>query len=179
MGRVKRFDDSPLGQYFEKLFDRLIRNIAKPIKERKPMLITGEKIEPIAKVCHEANRAYYLTIGDRSQLPWEGAPEWQKDSAKKGVMFHLEHLQTAVSVPPSASHDSWLAQKRAEGWKYGPTKDPEKKEHPQFLPYNELPAEQRMKDYLFGAIVKAFFDCAHDTQENRPEAKHAAGEGQD
>ena len=37
----------------------------------------------------------------------------------------------------------------------GPVKDPEKKEHPCFLPYDELPLSQRIKDYLFTAVVEA------------------------
>jgi hypothetical protein len=37
----------------------------------------------IAKVCHEANRAYCQTISDNSQLPWEQAKEWQRASAIK------------------------------------------------------------------------------------------------
>jgi hypothetical protein len=107
--------------------------------------------DEIARVCHEANRAYCAALGDMSQLPWEDAPDWQRTSAIKGVEFALAN----PSAPPSASHDSWLEEKRATGWKYGPVKDPEKKEHPCFRPYEELPAEQRRKDALFLAIVRA------------------------
>ena len=103
----------------------------------------------IAKVCHEANRAYCESIGDNSQPKWEDAPEWQRSSAEKGVEFNIAH----PDAPPSASHDSWLAEKEATGWKFGPVKDPDKKEHPCFVPYAELPVEQRRKDALFKAIV--------------------------
>jgi hypothetical protein len=48
-----------------------------------------------------------------------------------------------------------MADKEADGWKHGPVKDPEKKEHPCMVPYGQLPAEQRAKDYLFIAVVKA------------------------
>jgi hypothetical protein len=34
-------------------------------------------------------------------------------------------------------------------------KDAEKKEHPCFRPYDELPAEQKIKDALFIAVVHA------------------------
>jgi hypothetical protein len=67
------------------------------------------------------------------------------------VAFQLENPQ----APASASHDSWLAAKAADGWKYAPMKDVAKKEHPCFVPYGELPIEQRRKDYLFKAIVAA------------------------
>ncbi len=107
--------------------------------------------EAIAKVCHEANRAYCQTIGDTSQPTWEDAPEWQKHSAIEGVKFNIAN----PDAPPSASHDSWLAVKKADGWKYGPVKVPEKKEHPCYVPYPELPAEQQKKDALFKAAVAA------------------------
>jgi len=107
--------------------------------------------ERIAMVCHEANRMYCWTIGDDSQLPWNDAPAWQRTSAINGVAFSLAN----PDAPPSASHDSWMAEKRDAGWKYGPVKDADKKEHPCFLPFAELPVEQQLKDKLFRAIVKA------------------------
>ena len=113
-------------------------------------------LDQIAKVCHEANRAYCETLGDNSQPAWESAPDWQKDSARNGVKFHLAQLATGVEPSPSASHEKWLEQKRAEGWKFGPVKDPAKKEHPCFVGYDELPLDQRRKDYIFAAICKAF-----------------------
>lgn len=116
-------------------------------------------VESIAQVCHAANAAYCRTIGDTSQPSWDEAPAWQRVSAIKGVEFHQKHLSEGNDPPPSASHDSWLAEKRADGWKYGPEKNPETKEHPCFVPYEELPIEQRKKDYIFGAVVKAFFDA--------------------
>lgn len=108
-------------------------------------------IQEIAKVCHEVNRAYCLSIGDTSQPSWEEAPQWQKDSAIKGVLFHLEGDTT-----PEQSHESWMKEKLETGWKYGPVKDPDKKEHPCMVPYNQLPIEQRAKDYLFKSVVDSY-----------------------
>ena len=105
-------------------------------------------IEQIAKVAHEVNRAFCKAIGDNSQPAWEDAPEWQRSSAINGVQFHVDN----PDAKPSASHESWLAEKERDGWKYGPVKDADKKEHPCFVPYNELPMEQKAKDYLFGAV---------------------------
>lgn len=105
----------------------------------------------IAKVCHEANRAYCASIGDHSQPSWDDAPEWQIRSASLGVM----HIINNPDCKPSDSHESWLKVKREEGWKYGEVKDPILKTHPCFVPYEELPIEQKTKDYIFGAIVRA------------------------
>ena len=107
-------------------------------------------IEEIAKVCHEANRGYCKALGDDSQLPWDEAPQWAKTSAINGVRFHLDN----PNAGPSGSHENWLKEKEKEGWKYGAVKDPEKKEHPCFVPYDQLPKEQQAKDYIFTSIVK-------------------------
>jgi len=105
----------------------------------------------IAKVCHEANRAYCETLGDFSQPAWADAPDWQQTSAINGVQFHLDN----PTAGDSASHDNWLAEKKAAGWKYGPVKNPEDKEHPCFVPFDQLPPEQQAKDSLFRAVVHA------------------------
>ena len=68
-----------------------------------------------------------------------------------GVMFHV----TNPDAGASASHENWLMEKEADGWKYGAVKDTEKKEHPCFVPYGELPREQQVKDALFISVVRA------------------------
>lgn len=108
------------------------------------------KVEQIAKVCHEANKAYCEAIGDDSQVAWAAAPQWQKDSAIKGVQYHLSNPKST----PADSHNSWMAEKKEDGWKKGKVKDPVKKTHPCMVPYNMLPKEQKAKDYIFLAIVR-------------------------
>ncbi len=108
-------------------------------------------VHKIAEVAHETNRAYCETIGDFSQPSYHNAPGWQKASALNGVNFHIGNPDAGCA----ASHESWLAEKEADGWKYGEVKDPAKKEHPCFVPYDELPAEQRVKDALFVGVVRA------------------------
>lgn len=112
------------------------------------------EIIDIARVAHEVNRAYCQSHGDESQLPWEQAPDWQKSSAINGVKFHIENPDAS----PEQSHEKWLEQKQAEGWKYGPVKDVEKKEHPCYRPYSELPEQQRAKDFLFRGVIHALKD---------------------
>lgn len=107
-------------------------------------------VDFIARIAHEVNRAYCQSLGDNSQLSWDDAPDWQKDSARNGVNFHL-----TGDHDPSESHESWMSQKLLEGWKYGPVKDPARREHPCMLPYAELPPEQRTKDFLFRAVIHA------------------------
>lgn len=108
-------------------------------------------INDVAKVCHEVNREYCLSLGDTSQPSWDTAPDWQRDSAVNGVVFHLEN----PTAGPSASHDSWMKEKLQDGWVYGPIKDPSKKQHPCMVPYDKLPKHQQTKDHLFIAVIKS------------------------
>ena len=108
-------------------------------------------IEGIAILAHELNRKFCELTGDNSQLPWAEAPDWQQDSAINGVLFHL-----SGDHGPAASHESWMKQKVEEGWVYGPVKDAQLKTHPCMVPYDQLPANQRIKDYLFSGLVRAF-----------------------
>lgn len=107
------------------------------------------KIEAAARAAHEANRAYCIALGDTSQPAWDDAPDWQRSSAINGVKGVIG------GNGPEQSHESWLAEKQATGWKYGPVKDPERKEHPCFVLYADLPQAQKAKDHVYVAVVGA------------------------
>ena len=112
------------------------------------------KKEKIAEVAYMINRAYCYALGGTSVPEWKDAAEWQKESALNGVQFHIEN----PNVTPSVLHENWLKDKAKDGWKYGKEKDVNKKTHPCFLPYEDLPAEQKAEDYLFKQIVKSLSD---------------------
>lgn len=107
-------------------------------------------VKTLARVCHQVNKALCEAFDDFSQPDWEMAEEWQKVSALNGVNFVL-----SGQCSPEAQHENWCAEKFANGWTYGAKKDPELKTHPCLVPYARLPPEQKAKDYVFGAIVKA------------------------
>lgn len=113
------------------------------------LTVVSKSVKQIARVCHEANKGYCESLGDFSQVTWEDADRWQKESAIAGVQFCLEN----PDAPASANHDSWLAKKEKDGWVYGEIKDVENKTHPCMVPYEQLPVEQQKKDALFKAIV--------------------------
>jgi hypothetical protein len=120
--------------------------------------VADTEILNIAIVCHEANRAYCRTLGDHSQPAWGVTPDWQQKSAIKGVQFHLAALAEGEKPSPSVAHDAWLADKKDKGWKHGPVKDADKREHPDFMPYEKLSPQAQRKDFLFAAVVAAFFE---------------------
>lgn len=106
----------------------------------------------IARVCHEANRAYALACGEDPATvwpAWDAAPEEIRESARKGVTAAL------AGDGPEELHSKWLMQKRNDGWQYGAVRDNVTKRHPCMVPYHELPDAQRRKDALFAGIVDA------------------------
>lgn len=44
------------------------------------------------------------------------------------------------------NHDVWARQRLAEGWRFGPTRHDDRKEHPCLVPYARLPEEEKQYD---------------------------------
>jgi hypothetical protein len=106
--------------------------------------------EQIAKVCHQANKAWCEANGDGSQQNWDYAEQWQQESALKGVQFAREN----PTAGHDAQHNAWMADKIDNGWVCGELKDADKKTHPCIVPFENLPEFQQKKDALFSNIVK-------------------------
>lgn len=111
--------------------------------------VNGKIIETCAEAAHEANRVYCKALGDTSHVPWDDAPDWQRESCREGVRGVL------AGATPEQSHENWLKRKLAEGWRYGPVKNAEIKEHPCVAFYRDLPRAQRVKDEIFVSVARA------------------------
>jgi hypothetical protein len=130
------------------------------------MTISDQEITACARAAHEVNRAYCLAIGDTSQVAWDDAPDWQKSSAINGVRGVYD------GNGPEQSHESWLREKAATGWKFGPVKDAEKKEHPCFVPYAMLPPSQKAKDTLFVTTVRTMIAVFEENASKKESRKN-------
>lgn len=104
----------------------------------------------IAHVCHEANRALQIVLGEEPSPPWEELDDETQASAVNGVDGVFS------GNTPEQSHESWMKFKLEHGWTYGPVKDQKAKTHPCLVPYKQLPMTQRLKDSLFVSTVLAF-----------------------
>lgn len=104
----------------------------------------------VARVIHEANRVLQAQTGEEVSPPYDEAPQSQKESTILGIHEAL------AGKTPKQLHDSWCKHKRKAGWVYGPVKDETLKTHPCLIPYHGLPANQKVKDRMFYAIVNAF-----------------------
>jgi hypothetical protein len=120
------------------------------MQKEKNMTKPYEQLEQIARICHAANRAYCRSIGEIPQKPWDELNDKQRNATIEAVIFIIDHPSAGTAAP----HEEWLNNKMRDGWRYGPSKDLEKKEHPGLVPYAELPPEQWVKDALFKAIIQ-------------------------
>lgn len=103
---------------------------------------------------HEANKEIQQQTG-------EFIPELSEHLTKSildGVYYVLDN----PNCTPEQQHNNWCYFKQQDGWRYGPTKDFERKEHPCLVPYNELPEIQQRKDTVFRCTLDNFISEVFD-----------------
>ena len=118
-----------------------------------PVLFTQRRM--ISMMAHAANREYCHHIGDPVPPEWDACTAEHQNSICAGVANLDRMMLEKETIYQSANHESWMAQKIADGWRYGDVKDEAAKTHPCLLDFAYLPAKQQAKDALFIAIVTA------------------------
>ena len=117
-------------------------------------MATEKEIAAAARVAHQANKAYAESLYDFTIVDWDFAPLWQKESVIAGARA----VAAGTTKTPEEQHQAWMNHKIAEGWVYGPEKDNLLKTHPCLVPYSQLSEEDKRKDLIFRAVVKALLD---------------------
>lgn len=107
--------------------------------------------EDIASVIHDANRRLQIIEGDPRPSPlWDDAPERQTAGATTSVVRLLDDPERTAEQ----NHQGWMDDLIADGWTWGEVKDEQAKTHPLLVPWDQLPAEQQMKDEFFVMSVR-------------------------
>lgn len=101
-----------------------------------------------ARLVHAVNTVYCVALNE---------PTFDFATVRDSVLAGIEALVDDPDLTPEQSHEKWMEYKVADGWRLGPTKSLEKKEHPYLMPYTMLGPNQRFKDVLFTTIVREFF----------------------
>jgi hypothetical protein len=57
-----------------------------------------------------------------------------------------EELHALLEMLAENTHEHWAKQRMAEGWTYGPKRDDARKEHPDLVPYDQLPEAEKAYD---------------------------------
>src|SRR2546426_11146441 len=55
-------------------------------------------------------------------------------------------IEALTELLAQNAHDVWARERIAQGWKHGPARDDSRKEHPDLVPYEELPESEKQYD---------------------------------
>ena len=72
------------------------------------------------------------------------------------------------SSSPEELHGSWIEAYLKNGWTYGEKYDPEKRIHPDLVPYSQLGQLERDKDAVFIALCEIARNYIYDEHHEEP-----------
>ena len=109
-----------------------------------------------------------LNIRDPAANSWENLPDDLKEFRREqvgrifrsihAVGFGLRMVKSGatakiVELPEAVlyrlgeiEHELWVSERIAAGWRYGPQKDPARREHPMLVPWHQMPDEAKRYD---------------------------------
>ena len=114
----------------------------------------SDKVEIIARLVHEAVRAYQIVLSESPSAAWDQARDWERSPTMAGVRCRIDN----PNAPASRQHDQWMTERVGAGWKLGSVKDATLKIHPCLIPHAMLSETERRKDQLFAVVVRALID---------------------
>ena len=127
-----------------------IKKVQRYAKFKEDLKTSNELQSRLVLAIHEANKEIQQHTG-------EFIPQLSEHLTKSildGVYYVLDN----PNCTPEQQHNNWVHFKRADGWRYGPEKDFERKEHPCLVPYNELLEIQQRKDSVFRQTLDNFIN---------------------
>ena len=65
------------------------------------------------------------------------------------------------------THDVWGQQRMADGWRYGPSRNDERKEHPGLVPYEDLSESEKDYDRVVAEqVIKAILALGYRIEKS-------------
>jgi len=85
----------------------------------------------------------------------------REEEFKQQFIELIDDLVTGKRKFPDfkTAHDSWVRKYKEMGWQYGKVYDPDKKIHPDLVPYEKLDPREKVKDEVFLRLVAIAKEC--------------------
>ena len=141
--------DETLAQIYE-----VIVNARIYAKFKEELKTSNELQSRLVLSIHEANKEIQQQTG-------EFIPELN-EHLTQAILDGVYYVLDNPNCTPEQQHNNWCYFKQQDGWRYGPVKDFERKEHPCLVPYNELPEIQQRKDSVFRQTLDNFISEVYD-----------------
>lgn len=100
------------------------------------------------KMCYVLGSAIDAFDND---APWNVMPEWRRQEMRGYVDFWTDNPELSAKDV----HEKFLAEKKADGWRYALETDSAKKLSAELVDWDSLPREHRMKQTMIRAMVLA------------------------
>lgn len=151
-----------------------VRDLAKSVHARyiAERLATGElATDELAKAIHESYLAREDAVGaamgsTAAMRPWdELSPDLQHANQAQAKDFTTKLRRIECTIAPRSAHvpafqlrddeleqlamhehDRWVAERSAQGWRYGPQRDEKRRLHPDMVPWDQLSEKSRNRD---------------------------------
>ena len=76
-------------------------------------------------------------------------------------------LETLTEQLARNTHDLWAANRMAEGWTWGPFRNDALLEHPDLVPYDQLPESEKTYDRMISSeILKFILSIGYEIKKN-------------
>ena len=78
-------------------------------------------------------------------------------------------LQELLERLAQNNHDHWARKRIEEGWRYGARRDDREKQHPDLVPYNQLPESEKEYDRkTVVEVLKAIIALGYEVRREGP-----------
>lgn len=149
-------------------------------------LVLRERLDTVAReIHHDYTRRRTAEGKSPGELPtmlaWEALDEEFKDSCRQQA-DHIdvklraigcrrvpqgeatgpvvaEFTAEEVELMAGMEHQRWCADRRLNGWQYGPTRSNTARLHPNLLPWDQLPVSERQYDREFVVEIPHYLEC--------------------
>ena len=74
------------------------------------------------------------------------ARDWRPSPADTTAVEITPEIADLTEVLASNTHENWAHQRLVNGWRWGPRRDDERREHPCLVAYDDLPEEEKAFD---------------------------------
>jgi len=121
------------------------------VRKLHTCLVDWETLDLVEKLFYELKKYDVITVKkiyqqiidkEKRNLPLSQ----EKYVSPKELIIEQEIQRFFIEDMAKAVHNRWMAGRVVDGWKYGPTRDDQKKEHPGIVPYEKLPEEEKEVD---------------------------------